>query len=80
MKSVLIILDNHEKVRNFVEIVSKYDFDVDIRSKRYLVNAKSILGIFSLDLKNPLILEIYADDCYELLAELKPFIKRQSNE
>lgn len=80
MKSLLIILDNHEKVRNFVEIVSKYDFDVDIRSKRYLVNAKSILGIFSLDLKNPLILEIYADDCYELLSELKPFIKRPCNE
>lgn len=80
MKSLLIVLDNHEKVRNFVEIVSKYDFDVDIRSKRYLVNAKSILGIFSLDLKNPLILEIYADDCYELLAELKPFMKRVDNE
>ena len=57
-----------------MEEVSKYDFDVDLISGRYAVDAKSIMGIFSLDLSKPIKMEIYADNCPEFLGEVKPFI------
>lgn len=70
MKSVLIKLNSADKVKDFVRITSKYDYDIDVRSGRYVVNAKSILGIFSLDLSRPVVLEIYNDSCQELLDEV----------
>ena len=74
MKSVTISLRMAENVKQFVNIVSGYDFDVDLRSGRFVVDAKSILGIFSLDLSKPVTLEIHDDNCDALLADLKPFI------
>ena len=41
-------------IREFVNIATKYDFDIDLKSGRYIVDAKSIMGIFSLDLMNPI--------------------------
>ena len=41
-------------IREFVNIANKYDFDIDLKSGRYIVDAKSIMGIFSLDLMNPI--------------------------
>lgn len=73
MKSILINLDNSDKIKKFVQITSKYSYDIDIRSSRYVVNAKSILGIFSLSLNHPLVLEIYSDDCQDLIDEILPF-------
>ena len=70
MKSVIIRLDTINDVKSFV----KYDFDVDLISGRYAVDAKSIMGIFSLDLSKPIKMEIYADNCPEFLGEVKPFI------
>ena len=61
-------------VKAFVNSVAKYDFDVDLLSGRYAVDAKSIMGIFSLDLDEPIVLEIGSDDCEELLASLAPFM------
>ena len=74
MKSVKINLAAAENVKDFVHITEQYEHDVDIRSGRFVVNAKSILGIFSLDLSKHLVVEIYSDDCDELLEKLKPFI------
>lgn len=74
MKSVKINLAAAENVKDFVRITEQYEHDVDIRSGRFVVNAKSILGIFSLDLSKHLVVEIYSDDCDELLEKLKPFI------
>ena len=54
MKSVVIKLDTINDVKNFVNTVSKYDFDVDLVSGRYAVDAKSIMGMFSLDLAKPI--------------------------
>ncbi|NMA79629.1 MAG: HPr family phosphocarrier protein, partial [Clostridiales bacterium] len=50
MKKVNIMLDTINDVKVFVNSVSKYDFDVDMVSGRYAIDAKSIMGIFSLDL------------------------------
>ena len=57
-----IILDNVDKVKAFVVTVSKYPGDATLTSGRYVVDAKSIMGIFSLDLSKPLILNADTDD------------------
>ena len=74
MKSVTIQLSLAENVKDFVNIVSKFAGDVDLRSGRHVVDAKSILGIFSLDLNKPITMEIYDSDCDELLEQIKPFV------
>ena len=73
MKTVTIKLNMAEDVKDFVNIVNRYPFDIDLRSGRHVVDAKSILGIFSLTLSKPITLEIYDDNCDELLKELEPF-------
>ncbi|MBR1983478.1 MAG: HPr family phosphocarrier protein [Clostridia bacterium] len=73
MKSIQISLQMASSVKEFVNIVQKYAYDIDLRSDRYVVDAKSILGIFSLDLAKPINVEIHSDNCEELLKELKPF-------
>ncbi len=74
MKSVHIKLSLVENVNKFVNIVSRYPFDMDLRAGRHVVDAKSILGIFSLDLSRPILLEMYSDQCDELLKEIAPFV------
>lgn len=51
---MLILLDSMEKVKNFVNIVSGFASDIDIESGKYQVDAKSILGIISLNLSKPM--------------------------
>jgi phosphotransferase system HPr-like phosphotransfer protein len=62
MKTVEISLNSIDKVKSFVNDISKYDFDFDLVSGRYVIDAKSIMGIFSLDLSKPITLNIHADD------------------
>ena len=73
MKSVQISLQMASQVKTFVSIVQKYSYEIDLRSDRYVVDAKSILGIFSLDLSRPINVEIHSDACDDLIAELKQF-------
>ena len=74
MKSVMIRLSLVENVNKFVNVVSRYPFEMDLRAGRHVVDAKSILGIFSLDLSRPITLDIYSDDCDGLLQDIKPFM------
>lgn len=74
MKAVNIKLSLAENVKTFVNIVNKYPYDVDLRAGRHVVDAKSILGIFSLDLSKPIAMEVYDDACDDLIEEIKPFI------
>ena len=74
MKAVNIKLSLAENVKTFVNIANRYPFDIDLRVGRHVVDGKSILGIFSLDLSKPITLEVYADHCDDLMEELKPFI------
>ena len=76
MKSVKILLNTTDSVKSFVNIISSFDYDADIRSGRYVVNAKSILGIFSLELSRPVVLEIYENDCDELLEQQSEFMEK----
>jgi phosphocarrier protein HPr len=74
MKTVNIKLSLAENVKQFVNIVNRYPYEIDLRSGRHVVDAKSILGIFSLDLSKPITMEIYSDDCDDLLKEIESFI------
>lgn len=74
MKSVTVGFTSTESVKDFVNAVSRYPFDVDLHSGRYIVDAKSLLGIFSLDLAKPITCEIYNDNCDELLKDIAKFI------
>lgn len=74
MTKVKIMLDSIAAVKKFVSVVSMYDFDVDLASGRYAVDAKSLMGIFSLDLSNPIQLVAHTDDATKFLDEIKEFI------
>lgn len=74
MKTVKIRLSSIEAVRDFVEIVRKYDSEIDLSSGRYVVDAKSIMGIFSLDLMNPITLTVHSDNCDDIMESLKSYI------
>lgn len=62
MRSTVILLNTIDKVKSFVSDVSKFDVDMELVSGKYVVDAKSILGIFSLHLLRPMELQIYGDD------------------
>ena len=73
MKTVQISLNSIDKVKSFVNDITKFDFD--LVSGRYVIDAKSIMGIFSLDLSKPIDLNIHAEnDIDTILAVLKPYI------
>lgn len=74
MKTFDLLLSSINNVKDFVNIVSKYDFDVDLTSGRYVVDAKSIMGIFSLNLSKPIKVEVHSDDCQKFMDEVARFI------
>lgn len=75
MKTVQISLNSIDKVKTFVNDITKFDYDFDLVSGRYVIDAKSIMGIFSLDLSKPIDLNIHAEDGIEdVLNVIKPYI------
>ena len=77
MKSVKIRLLTIVDVRDFVNIVAKSDTDIDLQSGRYVVDGKSIMGIFSLDLLSPITMTVHSEHTDALLAELYRFIIKE---
>ncbi len=63
-------------VKDFVNMVMKYDFDVDLVSGRYAIDAKSIMGIFSLDLSKPIELKAHTDEPGEFAKEIEKYIAK----
>ena len=75
MKTVKICLNSIDKVKSFVNDITKFDVDFDLVSGRYVIDAKSIMGIFSLDLSKPIDLSIHADEELDsILNILKPYL------
>jgi len=76
MKTVQISLNSIDKVKSFVNDITKFDYDFDLVSGRYVIDAKSIMGIFSLDLSKPIDLNIHAEDANvdAVLEVLKPYM------
>ena len=73
MKSIPLKLTQAEEVKAFVNTVNRYPYEMDLRAGRHVVDAKSILGIFSLDLSKPIMLDVYLDDCEDLVADIQQF-------
>ena len=74
MCEVKIVLKGIEDVRNFVKEVIMLEYEVDLVQGRYVVDAKSVMGIFSLDLLSPITLQAHVDNCDAFLAKIKDFI------
>ena len=76
MKTIQISLNSIDKVKSFVNDITKFDYDFALVSGRYVIDAKSIMGIFSLDLSKPIELNIHVDnsDIDSILEILKPYI------
>ena len=75
MKTVQISLNSIDKVKSFVNAITQYEYDFDLISGRYVIDAKSIMGIFSLDLSKPIELAIHTETGLdEIMEVLKPYI------
>ncbi len=75
MQTVMISLNSIDKVKSFVNTIARFDSDFDLISGRYVIDAKSIMGIFSLDLSRPITLNVHAsENVDEILETLKPYI------
>jgi phosphotransferase system HPr-like phosphotransfer protein len=75
MKTVQISLNSIGKVKSFVNVISQFEYDFDLISGRYVIDAKSIMGIFSLDLSKPIELAIHTEENIdEILEALAPYI------
>ncbi len=73
MKTIKVSLNSIDKVKQFVNDINRYTYDFDLVSGRYVIDAKSIMGIFSLDLSQPIDLNIHAEG-----AELEEVLKTLS--
>ncbi|MCR4890608.1 MAG: HPr family phosphocarrier protein [Lachnospiraceae bacterium] len=76
MKTVKISLNSINKVKSFVNDISKFDNDFDLVSGRYVIDAKSIMGIFSLDLSKPIDLNIHSnedDSLEDVMKVIEPY-------
>ncbi len=71
-----VLLDTISKVKDFVNVLVGCPYDVDLVSGRYVIDAKSIMGLFSLDLSKPIELNIHAEEaeCKEIMEKIKPFL------
>ena len=75
MTTVQIMLNSIDKVKHFVNDITRFDSDFDLVSGRYVIDAKSIMGIFSLDLSKPINLSIHSEsELADILEVLKPYI------
>ncbi len=75
MKTVEISLNSIDKVKSFVNTITRFDYDFDLISGRYVIDAKSIMGIFSLDLSKPIQLNIHMEgEDAEMMKALEPYL------
>ena len=75
MKTIQISLNSIDKVKSFVNDITKFDYDFDLVSGRYVIDAKSIMGIFRRDLSNPIDLNIHAEENVDAVLEVrKPYM------
>lgn len=75
MKTVQISLNSIGKVKSFVNTISQFEYDFDLISGRYVIDAKSIMGIFSLDLSKSINLAIHTEENLDDIMEvLKPYL------
>ncbi len=75
MKAIMISLNSIDKVKSFCNDIAKFDAEFDLVSGRYVIDAKSIMGIFSLDISKPIELNIHTENELDAIMEtLKPYL------
>ena len=75
LKTIKISLNSIDKVKTFVNVINRFDAEFDLVSGRYVIDAKSIMGIFSLDISKPIDLNIHnADNLDEIMEQLQPYL------
>ena len=74
MQETNIILRDIQSVRDFVQQVILLDYEVDLVQGRYIVDAKSIMGIFALDILSPITVRAYTNDASTFFAKIKTYI------
>lgn len=74
MKKVKVMLISIDDVKDFVKKTNELNCDADLCLEKYVVDAKSIMGIFSLDLSRELELSVHSDDCGNFLEEIAKYI------
>lgn len=80
MSEITVLLNDIDKVKSFVNITIKFDADMDLISGRYIIDAKSIMGIFSMDLSKPVVLKIHEDGekAEEIVKALESYVFKES--
>ncbi len=73
MHTATIMLSSIEAVKKFVNITNRYDFPINLTTDKYKIDAKSIMGVFSLDLSKPVTIQIESDDVGKFMDEIKVF-------
>lgn len=68
-----ILLSSIEAVKKFVTLANRYDFPINLRTDKYTIDAKSIMGVFSLDLSKPVTVELEGPPAENFVAELAEF-------
>ncbi len=76
MNETKIILKDIQSVREFVSYVIMLEYEVDLVQGRYIVDAKSIMGIFALDILSPITLIAHTEDASDFFAKIEKFIVR----
>ncbi len=74
MTTTTVRLSQIDDVKNFVNTIMRFDFDIDLKSGRYAVDAKSIMGIFSPDLSKPIELIAHTEDAEKLFEAIDAYI------
>ena len=74
MNEMKVTFKSPDEILEFVNTVSKYEFDMDMKKGRLIVDAKSILGIMNLGLNNVIQLTMHTDDCAELQKKIAKYV------
>ena len=73
MSDMKLTFKTPDEIVEFVNTVSRYDFDVDVKRGRIVVDAKSLLGIMHLGLNSTLELQVHSYNCEDLQTELAKY-------
>ncbi len=74
MKKVKIMLDSINDVKDFVKKANELTCEADLSLGKYVIDAKSIMGIFSLDLNREIELSVHSDNCDDFLQDIEKYI------
>jgi phosphocarrier protein HPr len=77
MYSTTIQLSSIEAVKKFVTLTNSYDFPINLTTDKYKIDAKSIMGVFSLDLSKPVEIVVESDNADDFIAQLEPFMVKK---